>query len=73
MKLGHNKALQRTGLPALCSGKPAAEFERERRAWRVTWSVKARWPGMQRRRQGEGKGVAARRGLKEAHSKAAGR
>ena len=29
---------------------------RVRRAWRVTSSVKVRWPGMQSRRQGEGQG-----------------
>lgn len=34
----------------------AAHFIRVRRAWRVTSSVKVRWPGLQRRRQGEGQG-----------------
>ena len=29
---------------------------RVRQAWRVTSSVKVRWPGLQSRRQGEGQG-----------------
>ena len=40
------------------------ELQRVRRAWRVTSSVKVRWPGLQSRRQGEGqgRGTAARSG-----------
>ena len=57
---------------------------RVRRAWRVTSKVEVLWPGLAapavrptplRRAEGKekSKGVAARRGLKEAQSKAAGR
>lgn len=52
-RMGHNPTIERTvaGKPA-----PAAHVERVRRAWRVTSSVKVRWPGLQSRRQGEGQG-----------------
>ncbi len=36
--------------------RSVAEFKRVRRAWRITSSVKVRWPGLQSRRQGEGQG-----------------
>ena len=54
--------------------REAFSYPDVRRAWRVTSSVKVRWPGIRRAEGKEkGKGVAARRGLKEAQSEAAGR
>jgi hypothetical protein len=68
MQKAPNKSLQPTPL------RGAAELERVRRAWRVTSKVKVLWPGF-RRAEGKkkGKGVVARRCMKEAQSEAAGR
>ena len=41
-------------VPAGPARRPS--LPRVRRAWRVTSSVKVRWPGMQSRRQGKGQG-----------------
>ena len=67
-----------SGLTLHSRGTPqkrgAPQFERVRRAWRVTLQVRVLWPGIRRAEGKEkGKGVVARRGLEEAQSEAAGR
>lgn len=65
-----NPAVERT----CAKNRADRSLPRVCRAWHVTMSVKVRQPGIRRAEGlGNGKGVAARRGLKEAEPKAAGR